>query len=153
MTITLLSHLTTLGKFWGKCLLLYKTVMPMRLLSWVILTLILSADFGEKLIYFAADNALQISDGIITWVPVWFFSHILAWLDHVVCSGTAHRHVLSCDTLDDITFGDHIPVQIVYYFKQGDHVKKNHQWWGWRQRSSRKMEFYLGWSKSYSIKN
>ena len=46
--------------------------------------------------------------------------------DHVVCTGTAHRRVLSCDTLDDITFVDHIPVQIVYYFKQGDHVKKNH---------------------------
>ena len=44
----------------------------------------------------------------------------MSWLDHVVCTGTAHRHVLSCDTLDDISFGDHIPVQIVYYFKQGD---------------------------------
>ena len=50
----------------------------------------------------------------------------MSWLDHVVCTGTAHRHVLCCDTLDDITFGDHIPVQIVYYFKQGDHVKKSH---------------------------
>ena len=35
-------------------------------------------------------------------------------------------HVLSCDTLDDITFGDNIPVRIVYYFKQGDHVKQSH---------------------------
>ena len=38
----------------------------------------------------------------------------VSWLDHVVC------------TFDDITFGDHIPVRIVYYFKQGDHVKKSH---------------------------
>ena len=50
----------------------------------------------------------------------------MSWLDHVVCTGTAHRHVLSCDTLDDITFGDHIPVRIVYYFKQGDHVQQSH---------------------------
>ena len=39
-----LSHLTIVGKFWGKYLLLYKTVTPMRLLSWVILMLIVSAD-------------------------------------------------------------------------------------------------------------
>ena len=43
-----------------------------------------------------------------------------------MCTGTAHKHVLSCDTLGDITFGDHIPVQFVYYIKQGDHVNKSH---------------------------
>ena len=76
--------------------------------------------FWEELMYFAADNTIQISDGILcgyrsdclTYISV---AHgTVTWLDHVVCTGTAHRHVLSCDTLDDITFGDHIPVQIVY---------------------------------------
>ena len=95
----------------------------------------LNADFnadGEELIYFAADNALQISDGVLRGYPSDFFTYIseahgtVSWFDHVVCTGTAHRHVLSCDTLDDITFGDHIPVQIEYYFKQDDHVKRNH---------------------------
>ena len=43
-----------------------------------------------------------------------------------MCTGTAHGHVLSCDTHDGITSGEHIPVQIVYYFKQGDHVNKSH---------------------------
>ena len=50
----------------------------------------------------------------------------MSWLDNVVCTCIAHGHVLSYDTLDDITFGDHIPVRIVYYFKQGDHVNKSH---------------------------
>ena len=49
----------------------------------------------------------------------------MSWPDHVACTGTAHRHVLYCDTLDDITFGDHIPVQIVSYFKQGYCVNKS----------------------------
>ena len=77
--------------------------------------------FGEELMYFTADNALQISDGILRGYRSDFFTYIseahdnISWLDHVVCTGTAHRHVLSCDTLDDIAFGDHIPVQIVYY--------------------------------------
>ena len=80
--------------------------------------------------YFAADNALQIYDGKLRVYRSDFVTYIsvahgtVTWLDRVVCTGTAHRHVLSCDTLDDITFGDHIPVQIVYYFKQGDHVKQ-----------------------------
>ena len=33
---------------------------------------------------------------------------------------------LSCETLDGIRFGDHPPVQIVYYFKQGDRVKTSY---------------------------
>ena len=88
--------------------------------------------FGEELMYFTADNALPISDGILRGYWSDFFTYIseahgtASRLDYVVCTGTAHRHVLSCDTLDDITFGDHIPVQIVYYFKQGDHVNKAH---------------------------
>ena len=88
--------------------------------------------FGEELMSFTADNALQISDGILRGLMSDLFTYISeahvteSWLDHVVYTGTAHRHVLSCDTLDDITFGDHIPVRIVYYFKQGDHVKKLH---------------------------
>ena len=88
--------------------------------------------FGEELMYVTADNALQISDGILRGYRYDCFTNIseahgtVPWLGHVVCTGTAHRHVLSCDTLDDITLGDHIPVQIVYYFKQGDHVKTSH---------------------------
>ena len=46
-----------------------------------------------------------------------FFTYIseahgpASWFDHAVCStGTEHKHVLSCDTLNDITFGDHLPV-------------------------------------------
>ena len=81
--------------------------------------------FGEGLMYFTAENALQISDGILRGYRSGFFTYTciseahgtVSWLDHVVCTGTAHRHVLSCDTLDYITFGDHIPVRIVYYFK------------------------------------
>ena len=46
----------------------------------------------------------------------------VSWFDHVVCSGTARRsrHVLSCETFDDISFGDHSLPKIVYYFKKGD---------------------------------
>ena len=64
--------------------------------------------FGEE--SFTDDNALQISDGILRGYRSDFFTYIseahctVSWLDHVVCTGTAHRHVLSCDTLDDITF-------------------------------------------------
>ena len=86
--------------------------------------------FGEELMYFTADNALQISDVILRGYRSDFVTYIseehgtVSWRDHVVCTGTAHRHVLSRDTLDDITFGDHIPVRIVYYLKQGDHANK-----------------------------
>ena len=78
---------------------------------------------------FTADNSLQIYDGILRGYRSDFFTYIseahgtVSWLDHVVYTGTAHRHVLCCDTLDDITFGDHIPVRIIYCFKQGDHIK------------------------------
>ena len=54
-----------------------------------------------------------------------YISEAVSWLDHVECTGTAHKHVLSCDTLAYCTFGDHISVLIIYYCKQGDHVK-NH---------------------------
>ena len=69
--------------------------------------------FGEELMYITADNSQQISDGILRGYRSDFFTYIseahgtVSWLDHVVYTGTAHRHVLSCDTLDDITFGDH----------------------------------------------
>ncbi len=69
---------------------------------------------------FTADNALQIPDGILHGYRSDFFTYIsephgtVSWLDHVVCTGTAHMHVLSCDIIDYITFGDHIPVQLVY---------------------------------------
>ena len=72
--------------------------------------------FGEELMSFTAENALHISDGILRGYRSDFFTYIseargtVSWLDHVVYTGTAHRHVLSCDTLVDITFGDHIPV-------------------------------------------
>ncbi len=62
--------------------------------------------------YFTADNTLQISDGILRGYRSDFFTSIseahctVSWLDHVVCTGTAHRHVLS--------------------FKKGDHVNKSH---------------------------
>ncbi len=88
--------------------------------------------FGKELMYFTADNALQISDGILRGYRSGVFTYIseahgtASFLDHVVCTGTAHRHVLSCDILVDITFGDDIPVRIVYYFKQGDHIKQSH---------------------------
>ena len=89
--------------------------------------------FGEELMFFTAENALQISDGILLrGYRSGFFTYIsealgtVSWLDHVLCTGTANRHVSSCATLDDITFGDHIPYRIVYYFKQGDHVKQSH---------------------------
>ena len=104
-----------------KYLLLYKTVTPTRLLAWVILTMILSADLERSFMYFTADNALQISDGILRGYQSGVFTYIseahgtVSWLDHVVCTVNAHRHVLSCDTLDDIAFGDHIPVRIIYY--------------------------------------
>ena len=38
----------------------------------------------------------------------------VAWLDHA-CVMPLHiiMHILSCDTLDDIAIGDHLPVQFV----------------------------------------
>ena len=67
--------------------------------------------------YFTADNALQnltvycVGTGLIC-VPILakHMERTVAWLDHVVCTGTAYKHVLPCETLDDITFGDHLPV-------------------------------------------
>ena len=75
--------------------------------------------FGEELMYFIVDRALQISDGILRVIvsPTCSEAHAtVSWLHHVVCTGTAHSRVLLCDTLDDILFGNHIPVKIVYYF-------------------------------------
>ena len=49
--------------------------------------------------YFTADNALQIYDGILRGNRSDCFTYIseahvtVLWLDHVVCTGTAHRHV------------------------------------------------------------
>ena len=37
------------------------------------------------------------------------------WLDHA-CAMALHMHILSCETLDAITIGDHLPVQIVLMY-------------------------------------
>ena len=75
--------------------------------------------FGEDLMYFTSDNALQIYDGILRRYRSDLFTYIteahgtVSWLDHVACTGTAHKHVVSRETPNDITFGDDLPVQIV----------------------------------------
>ncbi len=69
--------------------------------------------------YCTAGNAQQISEGILRGYRYDCFTYIseahgtVSWLDHVACTGTAHKHVVSRETPNDITFGDDLPVQIV----------------------------------------
>ena len=51
-----------------------------------------------------------------------FFTYIseayssVSWLDHVVCTGTSNRKMLSCSILDDLAFSYHIPLKIIYSY-------------------------------------
>ena len=40
----------------------------------------------------------------------------VSWLDHVVCTGTSNRKIVSCSILDDLAFSDHIPLKIIYSY-------------------------------------
>ena len=132
MIITLLSHFDSFRQILGGI----SAIIQDSETNEVIVMGDFNADFkfrfGEELMYFTADNALQISDGVLRgfWSDCFTYTSeahgTVSWFNDGVCTGTAHRHVLSCDTLGDITLGCHIPVQMVYYFKQGDHVNKSH---------------------------
>ena len=39
-----------------------------------------------------------------------------SWLDHVVCTRTSNRDILSCSILYDLAFSDHIPLEIIYSY-------------------------------------
>ena len=40
----------------------------------------------------------------------------VSWLDHVVCTGTSNRKILTCSILDDLACSDHIPLKIIYSY-------------------------------------
>ena len=46
-------------------------------------------------------------------VLVWLLD---SWLDHVVCTGTSNRNILSCSILDDLAFSDRIPLKTIYSY-------------------------------------
>ena len=64
---------------------------------------------------------MHISDGIVHGFDSGFYTYIIEahssvpWLDHVVCTGTSNRKMLSC-ILDDLAFSDHIPLKIIYSY-------------------------------------
>ena len=62
---------------------------------------------------------MHISDGILHGFDSDFYTYIseahssISWLDHVVCTGTSNRKIVSCSILDDLAFSDHIPLKII----------------------------------------
>ncbi len=67
---------------------------------------------------------MHISDGILHGFDSDFYTYIseahssVSWLDHVVCTGTSNRKIVSCSILDDLAFSDHIglPLKIIYSY-------------------------------------
>ena len=46
----------------------------------------------------------------------------VSWLDHVVCTGTSNRKMLSCSILDDLACSDHMPLTIIYAYSCDAHI-------------------------------
>ena len=78
--------------------------------------------FAQKLRTFANENELHISDGILPGFDSYFYTYIseahssVPWLDHVVCTGTSNRKIVSCSILDGLAVRDHMPLNIIYSY-------------------------------------
>ncbi len=75
--------------------------------------------FGQELQDFAADHMLVVSDKVMcdndSFYTYLSESHnTTSWLDHVLCTGTSHNNIRSCNALHDVAFSDHIPLSVKY---------------------------------------
>ena len=76
--------------------------------------------FGIELLAFAHNHGFKVRNVLLHGQNSNCFTNVseargtTSWLDHITCTGTAHRNVISCDKLDLISFYDHIPLQLVY---------------------------------------
>ena len=82
--------------------------------------------FGKELLNFCNEQSLYPSDLLIHGIDSDWYTYVseahgtTSWIDHIVCTGSAQPHVTNCSALDNISFCDHIPLQLVY--NVGDYV-------------------------------